>query len=157
MDRCCWLHGAVSKHADGEDINITVTGKGSNPCCEEQAEAEDDAGVSEGEPESDGKRPAPVVHELARGVVDGRDVIGVEGVSHPEDICGDADSDAETLVRTELEVLGGHAPDQRAPPDQMQEDDHGRHREDGEPFTDGEGVPDSADHGLKGRRQTTSM
>jgi hypothetical protein len=45
-----------------------------------QADAhhDNDRGVAEGEKETGAQRPLPIGHELAGGVVDRRDVIGVE-------------------------------------------------------------------------------
>ena len=41
--------------------------------------------------------PLAVGHQLAGGVVDGGDVVGVEGVPHAEGVGGDAQADAEDL------------------------------------------------------------
>ena len=51
--------------------------------------------MAEREPESHGHRPAEFADELASGVVNRRDVVGVESVSQPQRVRGDADADAE--------------------------------------------------------------
>ena len=60
------------------------------PNASSRHEPEHDAGVPEGEPEADRQRPLALGHQLAGGVVDGGDVVGVEGVPHAERVRGDA-------------------------------------------------------------------
>ena len=45
-----------------------------------------DRRVAEREEEADEDRPLPVLHELADDIVDGGDVVGVDGVAQPEDV-----------------------------------------------------------------------
>ena len=86
---------------------------------EQQREREHDRGVAEREPEADGQRPLAVGHQLAGGVVDRRDVVGVEGVPQPERVRGDAEPDAEDL-RAERVVVRGDEREQRDPADDVQ-------------------------------------
>ena len=64
----------------------------------------DDGRVAEGEEVADAERAlrpldlAPLVHQLAGGVVDGRDVVGVEGVAQAQGVGEDAHPDPEALV-----------------------------------------------------------
>ena len=46
----------------------------------------DDAGVAEREPEARRQRPLAALHQLARDVVDRRDVVGIDGVAQPETV-----------------------------------------------------------------------
>ena len=62
------------------------------------------ARVAQGEPEADRQRALPLGHQLAGGVVDGGDVVGVEGVPHAERVGGHAQPDAEDLARADLVV-----------------------------------------------------
>jgi hypothetical protein len=71
------------------------------------ADRDDDRGVAEGEEEADAQRPLALVHQLAGGVVDGGDVVGVEGVPHAEGVGEHRDADAEALV-----VLGDDQEDE---------------------------------------------
>ena len=67
-------------------------------------------GVAEGEPEADRQRPLALGHQLAGGVVDGGDVVGVEGVPHAEGVGGDAEADAEDLARRRCSAAGPRPP-----------------------------------------------
>jgi hypothetical protein len=49
-----------------------------------QRQSEDDGGVAEGEEESHPERALPLLEEEASGVIDRRDVVGVEYVPQPE-------------------------------------------------------------------------
>ena len=83
--------------------------------------------VPEREEEADAQRPLAVAHQLARGVVDGADVVGVEGVAHAERVGRDADADAED-AGAELEVLRRDEAEQEAEADDVQgDDDEGEH------------------------------
>ena len=66
---------------------------------EQEREHEDDRRVPEREEEADAQRPLALGHQLARRVVDRRDVVGVEGVAQPERVGGDADADGERARR----------------------------------------------------------
>ncbi len=93
---------------------------------EQEGQGEDDAGVPEGEPETHRQRPPAGVHQLAGRVVDRRDVVGVEGVPHPQGVGGHPDPDTEGL-RAQAVVLRGHEHDQGEPADGMQGQDDGGH------------------------------
>ena len=54
-------------------------------------------------------RLLPLVHQLAGRVVDGRDVVGVEGVTQPQGVGEHGDADTEALV-----VPGDHKGDEHA-------------------------------------------
>jgi hypothetical protein len=62
------------------------------------ADRDDEGGVTEGEEEPGGQGPLAVGHQLAGGVVDARDVVGVEGVPEPQQPGRDRhpDTDAQT-------------------------------------------------------------
>ena len=62
---------------------------------QQHREREHDAGVAEGEEEPDGQRPLALGDQLAGGVVDRGDVVGVEGVPHAEGVGQRAGADAE--------------------------------------------------------------
>ena len=51
---------------------------------DEQRQPHHHGGMAEREPQTDRQRPAPLVHQLAGDVVDGGDVVGVEGVAQAE-------------------------------------------------------------------------
>ena len=82
---------------------------------------EDDRGVPEAEPEADAHRALALGHQLAGGVVDGGDVVGVEGVPHAEGVRREAEADAEHLAADVVAVRGDDAHEQ-APPEQVQEE-----------------------------------
>ena len=79
-----------------------------------------------------GRRPASagvVGHQLAGGVVDGRDVVGVERVPQAERVRQDADADGEDrVVPAEVVVVGHHEAEQHAEADDVQQDDEPVHR-----------------------------
>ena len=52
--------------------------------CDPEREREHDRGVTEGEKEPDSERPLALLEEESRGVVDRRDVVGIEGVAEAE-------------------------------------------------------------------------
>ena len=66
---------------------------------EEQRKHEDDRRVPEREEEADAQRPLALAHELARRVVDRRDVIGVERVAQPQRVRRQAHAGARTRRR----------------------------------------------------------
>ena len=91
-----------------EESSVTGPASAFTPEREQQGEREDDGGVAEGEPEADRERLAAGVvgEQLARGVVDRGDVVGVEGVAQAEGVGQDADADGEDgVVAAEREVL----------------------------------------------------
>ena len=76
-----------------------------------------------------GRGPSCVVgQQLAGGVVDGGDVVGVEGVPQPEGVGEDADADGEDrVVAAEVEVLRDDDAEQDAEPDDVQQHDEPEH------------------------------
>jgi len=62
---------------------------------EREGQGEHDRRVPEGEEEPDRERALAVGHELAGGVVDGGDVVGVEGVAQAEPPRGEPDADPQ--------------------------------------------------------------
>jgi hypothetical protein len=82
--------------------------------------------VPEAEPEAHAHRSLALGHELSRGVVDGGDVVGVERVPQAQGVRGDTQSDAEELTG-DLVLLRRHERDQRAPTDQVEQDDEAGH------------------------------
>jgi hypothetical protein len=105
--------------------------------------------VAQREPEPHGERLTAatvrgvVGHDLAGGVVDGRDVVGVEGVPHPERVRQDAHPDREDrVVAAELEVLRGDQPEQHAKADHVQQHDEAAHAVQRAPVRAGQAAPE---------------
>ena len=96
---------------------------------DERAEREHDARVPEREEEPDAQRALAVVHQLARRVVDRRDVVGVEGVAQAERVGGDPDADAEGAAVPEVVVVRRDDGEQQEEADAVQGGD--RRGEDG--------------------------
>src|SRR5947209_10471926 len=87
------------------------------------------ARMPHGEPEADRLGPLAVGHQLARGVVDGGDVVRVEGMPQPEEIRGGA--------QTHTEYLGAGAIVMRRNDEyQYRESDHMHERDHAEQGTD---------------------
>ena len=85
-------------------------------------------------PTESGLRPVLVGEQLARGVVDRRDVVGVEGVAQPERVGQDPDADGEhRVVAAEPEVLRRHQTEEDAEPDHVQQHDEPAHGPQGAP------------------------
>ncbi len=95
--------------------------------------------VPQGEPETDGQRPLALGHELAGGVVDGRDVVSVERVAETQGVRRDSDPDPE-----ELRVLGQDCDDEDAPADDVEPDDEAEHAADPAPLPGGQRATDAA-------------
>ncbi len=94
-----------------------------------RGEHEHHPGVPHGEPEPDRPRSTALGQQLARRVVDGRDVVGVQGVTQAEHVGGDAEADAEDL-RAHRQVLRGDDEEQQSETDDVHEQDDravGRH------------------------------
>ena len=81
--------------------------------------------MPEREEEPDAERPLALLHELARRVVDGRDVVGVEGVAHAQRVGGQADAGGEGAAGAEAEVVRDDDPEEQAEADDVQADDRG--------------------------------
>jgi len=97
---------------------------------DEHAEREDDRRVPEREPEADAQRPLTLRHQLARGVVDRRDVVGVERVAQAQRVCRDPEPDAEHAGGAELVALRRHHDDQQEEPGDVQGPDRGGEQRD---------------------------
>src|ERR1700722_12576593 len=95
--------------------------------------------MTETEEEADAQRPLLLVHELARGVVDGRDVIGVEGVTHPERVGEDPRAHTEDLGLADPVVMA-ESQGQHGPAHDMESDDRDGHTADPNPWPRGEPV-----------------
>src|SRR5204863_7891983 len=81
---------------------------------EQRRHGEDDHGVAEREEEADAERPLALAHQLAGGVVDRADVVGVERVTEPERVGRDADAESEDPAQGE----------ERGEADHVQQQDH---------------------------------
>jgi hypothetical protein len=100
---------------------------------------ENDRRVPEAEPEPDGQRPPALLHQLAGGVVDRRDVVDVERVPHTQRVGGNTEADAEGLA-SDLEVLRGNDHEQQAEADRVERDDQGSHPAEAAPLLCAEAV-----------------
>jgi hypothetical protein len=98
---------------------------------DQHAEREHDRRVPEREPEADAERALALRHQLACGVVDRGDVVGVEGVAEAERVGGDAEADTEDAGGAELVAARRDDHDQQEEADGVQRD-HDR-REDRDP------------------------
>ena len=76
--------------------------------------------MPEGEEEPDAERASALGGELAGGVVDGRDVVRVEGVAQPERVRGDPEPQPEHTPSREREVMRHDEHEQQEEPDHMQ-------------------------------------
>ena len=82
-----------------------------------------DGRVAEREEVADAERLLSLVHQLAGGVVDRRDVVGVEGVAQPERVGQHRHADAQALV-----VAGDDEDDEDPEPDDVEQQDGGEHQ-----------------------------
>ena len=71
---------------------------GPDPGRQQQRQPEHHRRVAQREEESDGKGALPVAHQLAGGVVDGGDVVGVEGVPQAQGVGRQPDTNAKRLA-----------------------------------------------------------
>ena len=86
------------------------------PSANRPASSEHDRRVPEREEEADAERPLAVGHQLARGVVDRADVVGVERVAQAERVGGDARRRCRRRPVAELQVRGATKPSSRPKP-----------------------------------------
>ena len=109
---------------------VSATGPATDrtPSPSRTREDEDDGRVPEREEQPDAERPAAVRHELARRVVDRRDVVGVERVAQPERVGGQPDARRERARRPHRQVGGHDDGEQQAEADDVQPDHDGGHR-----------------------------
>ena len=89
-------------------------------------------------------RRLALADELAGGVVDRGDVVGVEGVPDAEHVGGQADADAEDAGAAEPVVVRGDREDQHAPADDVQQQDEAGHAGDRPPVPRREEPPVAA-------------
>ena len=57
-----------------------------------------DGRMAEREEQADGDRPLALLHQLARHVVDGRDVVGIDGVAQPECVGQERGADQHRII-----------------------------------------------------------
>ena len=100
--------------------------EGFDPEVEQHGEDEHDGGVTEGEEEPDRERSLALGHELAGRVVDGRDVVGVEGVAQAQGVGQRAGTDPEGGLGVEVDVPGC-AGEEQGEAQHMQEEDEPDH------------------------------
>ena len=130
-------HGGADDAGDllqDRGVVLELTGQRTGCRGEQGDQSEDDARMAEGEPEPDGHRPLALGHQLAGGVVDRGDVVGVEGVPHAQRVRGQPETEAEDLGLAHLVVLRDHDADQHAPAEDVQQQDERRHADDRSPF-----------------------
>ena len=104
------------------------------PIVNTNASDEDDRRVAEREEEADAERPLAFVHQLARRVVDRRDVVGIEGVAESERVGGDPDADRERPRGAEAVGIRRDEGEEEEEADDVEPDDHGGHPEHGSPL-----------------------
>lgn len=97
--------------------------------------------MAQGEPESDRQGSTPVGHEFSGGVVDRRDVVGVEGVAASEGVSGQPDPQSEGLGAQAV-VVRGDERCQGDPADQVQRHNDRHHAAHPDPFGPAQRVSD---------------
>ena len=103
-----------------------------------KGQQEDDRGVAEGEEEPDRHWSLAFGHELSRRVVDGRNVVGVEGVAHAEGVGEEASAQANGCPLTTGDVVVGSEHEERKA-EHVEEDDEAKHAPQLAPFFGCEG------------------
>ena len=98
-----------------------------------QRECEYHRRMAQGEEEPDRKRSLPVAHQLAGGVVDRRDMVGVKCVPQPQGVGGQPDAQTEGFA-AHAEMVRGDERGQGDPADQVQGHDHPHHGGDASPL-----------------------
>ena len=97
------------------------------PDAEQEGQHEDDRRMAEREEEAHRQRTLALRHELAGGVVDCGEVVGVERVTQTQRVGGNAEADTEDLVLgAEVVVVRGDDGDQGDPADHVKTDDDAR-------------------------------
>ena len=104
------------------------------------ADRDHDCRVAEREEEADAERPLSLVHQLAGGVVDRRDVVSIEGVAQSERVRQARDADPEALV-----VGWNDEQHEDREPDDVQGEYRGEHRAGANPLPWREGPRDVDD------------
>ena len=92
--------------------------------------------------EPDAERTLSVVQEFAGGVVDGRNVVSIEGVAHAQCVGQHSGPEAEDLCAVDVVVAAGRQ-GQQAPPDDVQAHDGHHHAGHPGPFGRAQCVPDT--------------
>jgi hypothetical protein len=95
---------------------------------QQQCQGKHHARMPQREPKSDRQGAVAAPHQPPRGVVDRRDVIGVEGMPHAQHISGKPDADAEHL-RAVTQMLRDDDGKQDGPADNVQGRDASHHAE----------------------------
>ena len=125
---------------EGGPVVLHRVGEGAYADRQQEAEPEDDARVTHPEPEARRRGGGAVPDQLAGRVVDGRDVVGVEGVAGAEQEGGDAQADTEDTRAAHVEPLGRDDRDQHSPAERVEHDDDRRHAGDVAAVGRGEGA-----------------
>ena len=120
-----------------EDCRADLEIEGTDAEVQGDGQHEDDGGMAQREEEPDPERALTFVDQLAGGVVDGRDVVGVEGVAHAQREGQDAGAQTEQLRLRNMEVVAdGHQ--QERPADDVEHQHGQRHAADPGPLAPGE-------------------
>src|SRR5450631_1257847 len=97
--------------------------------------------MAEGEVEPHAEGSLAIADELAGGVVNGRNVVGVKGVPYAERVCQHAGTHAEEARLVDV-VVTVQRSGQHAPAENVQAEDEQRHPTDAGPFPRGQAGPD---------------
>jgi hypothetical protein len=108
---------------------------------EQHGQREDHAGVAQGEEEPHRQRSLALTGQLAGGVVDGRDVIGVERVPHAQGVGQRPGAHAEHRRLADV-VVAAQGGGQHPPADHVQPDDRGDHAAEPGPLGRGQSLAD---------------
>ncbi len=124
-------HRRPDDPGDGVQGGVVVAdlpGECPDPEPEQEGQPEHHRRVAEGEPEPDRQWSAAAVGEqLAGGVVDRGDVVGIEGVPQAESVGEHADPDAEHPGGSEVVVRRRDEDDEHAEPEDVQQRDEPEH------------------------------
>src|ERR1017187_1955413 len=100
--------------------------------------------MADREEEADRERPLAVADQLAGGVIDRGDVVGVERVPHPQRVGEYAGAHAEHLAAAEV-IAPADGGGEQPPAEHVQPDHYRGHAADPAPLTGGQGGPDPAE------------
>jgi hypothetical protein len=114
------------------------------PEVEEDGEDEDDRRVAERDEVPDAQGSLSVLNQLPRRVVDRCDVIGIEGVPHPQRVGEDPGPEAEELGLVDV-VVTSERQEEHAPACDIEADHGRRHKADPGPFPRCQAVANLAD------------
>lgn len=110
---------------------LKLPGQRTHPQRQQRHQHEHDRGVAQREPEADRDRAPAVGQLLAGGVVDGGDVVGVEGVPHADGVGGEAQAQPEHPASDTGQLGGRNEGGQDPPAGDVKHEDEPRHAEDG--------------------------